>query len=159
MSDHLYCGVGNWIVGLADYTLTACKPDPKEIASKQTAVTLTQQAVTALASAPKNACRDGYVYIPAGSFMMGSEDGYSDERPVRAIHTDAFCMSKSETTNVQYQSVVTIQRATPQFELVAKTCKDGATSIISRGSDAKLLPNRVRAAWMVRTSAASRFKM
>lgn len=36
---------------------------------------------------------------------MGSEDGQSDERPVRTIFIDAFCISKPETTNAQYQKV------------------------------------------------------
>lgn len=98
-----------------------------------------ERAEAALANAPKDACPDGYSYIPAGPFIMGSGDGDRDESPVRVIYTDAYCLAQTETSNSQYQKMVTTQKAMPQFELVAKTCKDGATSIIARGSDAKTL--------------------
>ncbi|MBI5959254.1 MAG: SUMF1/EgtB/PvdO family nonheme iron enzyme [Chloroflexi bacterium] len=44
-----------------------------------------------------------YVYVPAGCFMMGSENG-DDERPVHEVCLDAFWIGQTEITNVQYGS-------------------------------------------------------
>ena len=43
------------------------------------------------------------VLIPAGSFKMGSSDGYDPEKPVHTVYVDAFYMDKYEVTNAQYQ--------------------------------------------------------
>ncbi len=46
------------------------------------------------------------VLVPAGCFMMGSENGESDERPVREqCFDEPFWMDKYEVTNEQYGSV------------------------------------------------------
>ncbi len=45
----------------------------------------------------------GMVRIPAGSFMMGSNDGESDEKPVHQVSVDEFYMDKYEMTVAQYQ--------------------------------------------------------
>ena len=42
------------------------------------------------------------VYIPAGTFMMGSNNGYYNEKPVHEVYTDAFYMDEHEVTNEQY---------------------------------------------------------
>ena len=47
---------------------------------------------------------DGYgdfVYVPAGPFKMGDNfgDGEARERPVHAVHVDAFYIGKYEVTN------------------------------------------------------------
>lgn len=43
------------------------------------------------------------VTVSAGTFMMGSEDGYSDEQPIRAVHVEQpFYLSKTEITFEQY---------------------------------------------------------
>ncbi len=58
------------------------------------------------------------VYIPAGTFMMGTSDGqiqqllrdnpawkassFDDEKPVHQVYTDAFYMDEHEVTNEQY---------------------------------------------------------
>jgi len=46
------------------------------------------------------------VSIPAGSFQMGSDTGFPDERPVHTVILDAFQMSKYEITQAQYQGVI-----------------------------------------------------
>jgi|CXWK01.1.fsa_nt_gi serine/threonine-protein kinase len=45
------------------------------------------------------------VFVPAGSFMMGSEDG-SDEQPVHEVTLDAFWIDRTEVTNAQYAACV-----------------------------------------------------
>ncbi|GIK56245.1 MAG: SUMF1/EgtB/PvdO family nonheme iron enzyme [Chloroflexi bacterium] len=42
------------------------------------------------------------VYVPAGEFMMGSEAGQSDEKPVHAVYLDSFWIDQTEVTNGMY---------------------------------------------------------
>ena len=45
-----------------------------------------------------------YVWVPAGEFMMGSEDDHDDEKPVHPVRlTRGFWLSKCQVTNAQYQ--------------------------------------------------------
>ena len=46
------------------------------------------------------------VYVPAGEFIMGSDEGDSDERPVHTVYLDAFYIDKYEVTNSQYRKCV-----------------------------------------------------
>ncbi len=47
---------------------------------------------------------DGMVmaYVPAGTFQMGSQDGYGDERPVHTVYLDAYWIDQTEVTNAMY---------------------------------------------------------
>lgn len=45
---------------------------------------------------------EGMVFVPAGSFVMGSELGADDERPTREVYLDAFYIDRYEVTNGQY---------------------------------------------------------
>lgn len=49
---------------------------------------------------------DEVVEIPAGSFIMGSEDGEFDERPLHNVELDSFYMDRYEVTNLQYQNFI-----------------------------------------------------
>ena len=42
------------------------------------------------------------VYVPAGPFEMGSNNGESDEKPVHTVSLDAFWMDQTEVTNAMY---------------------------------------------------------
>lgn len=48
--------------------------------------------------------RDGatLVCVPAGDFIMGTDTGYSDERPAHPVTLDAYWMDRSEVSNGQY---------------------------------------------------------
>ncbi len=46
------------------------------------------------------------VYVPEGSFEMGSTKGYDDEKPVRQVYLDAYWIDKYEVTNGQYKQCV-----------------------------------------------------
>jgi len=49
------------------------------------------------------------VLIPAGEFMMGSNDeDYDDERPMHTVYLDAFYMDAYEVTNAQYQKFMEV---------------------------------------------------
>lgn len=47
-----------------------------------------------------------FVYVPAGEFLMGSADGYTDERPVHTVDLDGFWIMRTEVTNAQYRAFV-----------------------------------------------------
>lgn len=43
------------------------------------------------------------VWVPAGEFLMGSNDGASDEKPQRTVYLDGYWMYKYEVTVAQYR--------------------------------------------------------
>jgi len=48
-----------------------------------------------------------FALIPAGSFQMGSEDGWTDEKPVHTVNiTQPFLMQKTEVTQYQWTTVM-----------------------------------------------------
>lgn len=46
------------------------------------------------------------VYVPAGSFQMGSQIGLTDEMPVHTVELQAFWVDQTEVTNAQYSACV-----------------------------------------------------
>ena len=46
---------------------------------------------------------EGMVYIPSGSYLMGSDEGYSEEAPVHRVTVQAFYMDEKPVTNAQYK--------------------------------------------------------
>ena len=46
------------------------------------------------------------VYVPVGTFIMGSNDGDSDEQPVHEVYLDGYWIDKYEVTNAQYAKCV-----------------------------------------------------
>jgi formylglycine-generating enzyme required for sulfatase activity len=43
------------------------------------------------------------VSVPAGEFLMGSESGYPNERPVHRVFVEAFALAQHPVTNAQYK--------------------------------------------------------
>ena len=48
----------------------------------------------------------GFVSIPAGNFHMGSENGNDSEKPVHTVTLDAFEMSSTEITMIQWSMIM-----------------------------------------------------
>jgi formylglycine-generating enzyme required for sulfatase activity len=46
------------------------------------------------------------VWIPSGTFWMGSDEGQTDERPVHEVTVDGFWIDKTEVTNEQFEKFV-----------------------------------------------------
>ena len=46
------------------------------------------------------------VLIPAGNFIMGSDEGEVDEKPAHTVYLDAYYIDKYEITNEQYELCV-----------------------------------------------------
>src|ERR1700754_882541 len=55
-------------------------------------------------SAPAQAA--GMVWVPGGSFLMGSEDFYPEERPVRRVEVDGFWMDEHLVTVAEFRRFV-----------------------------------------------------
>lgn len=53
------------------------------------------------------------VYVPAGEFKMGSEDGDLDEEPSHLVYLDSFWIDRTEVTNKQYAICLSAHKCTP----------------------------------------------
>jgi formylglycine-generating enzyme len=58
-------------------------------------------AVPLMAAEP--AVPEGMVLIKGGKFVMGSEDGPTDEQPIHEVELKSFYMDKTEVTNEQFE--------------------------------------------------------
>lgn len=56
------------------------------------------------------------VYIPAGQFTMGSDDGEPDEGPAHEVYLDAYWMDLTEITNKMYALCVDSGNCKPPLE-------------------------------------------
>jgi formylglycine-generating enzyme required for sulfatase activity len=54
-----------------------------------------------------------WIPIPAGKFMMGSDQGEENERPVHEVAVRAFAIARDPVTNVQYAACVRAKGVTP----------------------------------------------
>ncbi len=65
---------------------------------------------------------DGMVYIRGGTFLMGSDSGYPEERPERAVTVNSFLIDQTEVTNKAFAEFVadtgyiTLSERTPSIE-------------------------------------------
>src|SRR5579863_7032312 len=62
--------------------------------------------VSQINDAPANPRYPGMVWIPGGTFRMGSEDFYPEERPVHEVTVDGFWMDCHEVTSEQFSRFV-----------------------------------------------------
>ena len=86
---------------------------PTSLPSTQ-APTLTPPSPTALSlgvGSTQVSSKDGMaqVYVPAGEFEMGSEDGDSDEQPIHTVYLDAFWIDQTEVTNAMFATFLNDQ--------------------------------------------------
>ncbi len=57
---------------------------------------------------------EGFVLIPAGTFQMGSNEGYSDNKPVHEVTiTKSFYMGKYEVTQAEYEKYCSYGGSSP----------------------------------------------
>ena len=56
---------------------------------------------------------EGMVVIPAGEFLMGTEDGLQDARPLHRVHLSSYWFDKYEVTNARYRQCVEGGSCTP----------------------------------------------
>ncbi|PIU63790.1 MAG: hypothetical protein COS84_09260, partial [Armatimonadetes bacterium CG07_land_8_20_14_0_80_40_9] len=58
----------------------------------------------------------GMVYIPAGEFIMGSNDYDNDEKPEHKVHLSAYYIDKYEVTNSQYKECVSAGKCKKPYD-------------------------------------------
>jgi hypothetical protein len=71
-------------------------------------LTITPTPISDLGIGSTRIGKDGMtlLYVPAGEFTMGSENGLDNEKPVREIYLDAFWIDQTEVTNFMYSKCV-----------------------------------------------------
>jgi len=82
---------------------------PTEGPTQAPTITLSATPILGIGSSMTNPIdRAGMVYVPAGEFLMGSEDSdaESDEGPEHSVYLDAFWIYKYEVTNAQFATFV-----------------------------------------------------
>lgn len=57
----------------------------------------------------------GMVYVPAGEFLMGSDEGNFDERPAHQVRQSAYFIDRTEVTIEAFNAYV---RATDRFDVI-----------------------------------------
>lgn len=61
------------------------------------------------------------VFVPAGSFIMGSKYGDQDELPTRQVKLDPFWIDRTEVTNNQYRACVDAGACAPVYKNTSAT--------------------------------------
>jgi formylglycine-generating enzyme required for sulfatase activity len=61
------------------------------------------------------------VYVPSGTFLMGSNNGEADERPVHEVTLNGFWIDRTEVTNEQYAQCVNAGQCSPPTYAGSKT--------------------------------------
>ena len=99
-------------VGIPTHTTTPTSPLPT--------ATITSTPIPTATPYPKD-IRDSknveMVLIPAGEFVMGSEEGYIDEKPVHTVYMDAYYIDKYEVTNGLYELCVQLNVCTRPIDV------------------------------------------
>ncbi len=72
--------------------------------------------------------RKGMSWVPGGTFLMGSEDSYPEERPVRRVAVDGFWMDEHPVTNAEFRRFVKATGYTTVAE--ARACKGGGYAVL-----------------------------
>lgn len=76
-------------------------PDVKPSVWILFAAALAAQLAAALA-APAWSAEDGWVTIPGGRFVMGTDDGAADERPAHSVVLEPFLLARLPVTNAEF---------------------------------------------------------
>lgn len=87
-------------------TFTAQPPDTHTPTSEAAPTSLPESSptITPSVGSTRSSLKDGMVqvFVPAGEFEMGYEDGDSDEKPVHTVYLDAFWIDQTEVTNEMF---------------------------------------------------------
>src|SRR6185503_17916896 len=96
---------------------------------------------------PPDASRTGaMVFIPGGTFLMGSDHHYPEEAPTHRVAVDGFWIDRTPVTNVQFREFVqatghiTLAEIPPDPTLLA----DALPQMRHAGSQLFMPPHRLR---------------
>lgn len=110
-------------------------------------VVLGMIASLAFAQAPPRVSAD-MVAIPGGAYMLGSDTGPPDERPVHPVSLEPFWIDRAEVTNADFVAFLEGLRADParDIRLVGDAAPGTADARVLQGRGAGLLMENVQAA-------------
>jgi formylglycine-generating enzyme required for sulfatase activity len=101
----------------------ARSPDAQPSAGRAKAKAVSPEHKINDATPPGPPPDEGMVWVPGGTFWMGSDDPqFPDAAPVHLVTVDGFWMDRSEVTNAQFQEFVnatgyqTVAERTPTYE-------------------------------------------
>lgn len=102
--------------------LSACSPDPVPMELTTFTSIPSPLSPTATVIPPtEEPIESPRVLIPAGEFLMGSESGREDEKPVHKVYLDAFYIDNFQVTNAQYAVCITAGACTPLHNTTSQT--------------------------------------
>jgi serine/threonine-protein kinase len=96
---------------LAIFCLAGCSVRPAQVATPTQAPTESKFDIGSTLFSDKDGMT--LVYVPAGEFVMGSDRGASDEKPVHSVYLDAFWIDRTEVTNAMYDKCLKAGQCNP----------------------------------------------
>jgi formylglycine-generating enzyme required for sulfatase activity len=94
------------VAGLATAATMALSPQPPGTATSPIGEHSQCAAYDGLPSGWGHDTHAGMIHITAGSFVLGSDRGYAEERPTAERRIDSFWIDRTEVTNAQFASFV-----------------------------------------------------
>src|SRR4030095_4414434 len=76
--------------------------------------------------------RAGMVWIPGGTFNMGSDTHYAEEYPIHPVTVDGFWMDRCAVTNQQWSRFADTTGYLTVAERILKTRKDPASLVFRK---------------------------
>jgi formylglycine-generating enzyme required for sulfatase activity len=106
------------MVGPIPLTVTA----PATATTPPTSIQLaTSELVEDVVTSLRHADAAMMSFVPAGPFVMGSDDGEPNERPAHEVLLDAFWIDQTEITNGMYRLCVLAGDCAPPGEVGSET--------------------------------------
>jgi formylglycine-generating enzyme required for sulfatase activity len=83
------------------------------------------------------------IWVPGGSFPMGSDRAYPSERPMRRVRVDGFWIDAQEVTNRQFAKFVTETGYVTAAERTPEPLPNAPPEMLKPGSSVFVQPERV----------------
>jgi len=80
------------------------------------------------------------LYVPAGKFTMGSDDGQSNERPAHTVYLDAFWIDQTEVTNLMFADFLSEQGNQIEGDVEWFDAEEGGVRIHLKGNSWEVDP-------------------
>src|SRR5688572_7639681 len=98
------------VVAAIGLSIAWVSKEARRVAQERDAMQSFKEAQASGTNAPLTSADSSWtndmVWIPAGTFWMGSESGQSDEKPVHKVSLSGYWIDKTEVTNDQFEKFV-----------------------------------------------------
>ncbi len=74
------------------------------------------------------------IYVPAGKFTMGDEEGFSDQKPVHTVYLDSYYIGKYEVTNAEYAEYLNKALTTGEIQASDSTVTKNGNELLNLDS-------------------------